>query len=300
MSIYIFGKTPENEKDKKSIRLLFENLCLNYDEIVVWEPLFVAIKNFIPESPAIKTFYHKSDLKQDNNILLSLGGDGTMLDTVEFVIGTQIAVLGVNLGHLGFLTTAGREDIVNLVAEIKKNNFSIEKRPILEVKYPNQADERHFAVNEACFLSTNRGSIINIEVFVDDKYLSTYSADGVILATPTGSTAYSMAAGGPIISPLSQCLCLTPIAPHNLTLRPIIISDNSEVRVRISQIDNKCEMLLDGYSIFQKNNIEVLLKKSPYFWNLVRLENQDFFKAIRDKLMWGTTPKYLTTPNSAI
>lgn len=300
MSIYIFGKTPENEKDKKSIRLLFENLCLTYKEIFVWEPLFVSIKNFLPENSVIKTFCRKSDLNRHNNILLSLGGDGTMLDTVEFVIGTQIAVLGVNLGHLGFLTTAGREDIAHLVNEIQNNNFSIEKRPILEVKYPNQVEERHFAVNEACFLSTNRGSIINIEVFVDDKYLSTYSADGIILATPTGSTAYSMAAGGPIISPTSQCLCLTPIAPHNLTLRPIIISDNSQVKVRIAQTDNKCEMLLDGYSIFQKNNIEVVLKKSPYVWNLVRLENQDFFKAIRDKLMWGTTPKYLITPNSTL
>ncbi|MDO5760530.1 MAG: NAD(+)/NADH kinase [Bacteroidota bacterium] len=296
MSIYIFGKTPEDNKDKQSIQLLFENLCLAYEEIFVWEPLFNSIKSLLPSSPKIRTFAHKSDLKDSNNILLSLGGDGTMLDTINFVIGTQIAVLGVNLGHLGFLTTAGREDISHLVSEIKKNNFTIEKRPILEVDYPSNEEKRRFAVNEACFISTNRGSVINLEVFVDDKYLSTYSADGIILATPTGSTAYSMAAGGPIISPQSQCLCLTPIAPHNLTFRPIIISDNSMVKVRIPKNNNDCEMLLDGYSIFKENNMEVVMKKSPYFWNLVRLENQDFFKAIRDKLMWGTTPKYLKTP----
>ena len=294
MTIYIFGKTPEQDRDKQYIKTLFENLCLFYEKIFVWSSLFESIKNLLPQTERIKTFSHKSDLKDYTGILLSLGGDGTMLDTVKFVIGTRIVVLGVNLAHLGFLTSAGREDITKLVYEIQKNNFTIEKRPVLEVEFPSKTKKKHFAVNEACFLSTNRGSIINLEVFVNDNYLSTYSADGIIVATPTGSTAYSMAAGGPIISPLSQCLCITPIAPHNLTFRPIIISDTSEICVRIPINNNKCEMLLDGYGVFKKNNTTVRMRKSPYFWNLVRLENQDFFKAIRDKLMWGTTPKYIS------
>lgn len=294
MTISIFGKVPEKHKDRELIGILFENLLLIYDRILVWQPLFEAIKDLISDNSKITLFSQKNDLKNYDGILLSLGGDGTMLDTVDFVIGNKAAVLGVNLGHLGFLTSAGREDIQNLCNELQKNNFTIEKRLILETDFSCFDREKHFAVNEACFLSTNRGSIIDLEVFINGKYLTTYSGDGIIVATPTGSTAYSMSAGGPIISPESQCLCLTPIAPHNLTFRPIIISDNDEIRVHIPQNDNACKVLIDGYSILEANQGGIRINKSTYDWNLVRLENQDFFQAIRDKLMWGTTPKYLS------
>ncbi|MBR1769054.1 MAG: NAD(+)/NADH kinase [Bacteroidales bacterium] len=294
MTISIFGKVPEDSGDRELIKLLFDELLAIYDKIFVWQTFWASIKDFVDVNSKIKTFSNKDELRNSSNLLISLGGDGTMLDTVDFVIGTEIAVLGVNLGHLGFLTTAGREDMQNLAKEIAENNFTIEKRPILGIDYNELASQRHFAVNEACFLSTNRGSIIDLEVFIDGKYLSTYSGDGIIIATPTGSTAYSMSAGGPIVSPESSCLCLTPIAPHNLTFRPIIIADNAKIRVHIPQTDNACKMLVDGYSIFEKSHGDILIEKSVYQWNLVRLENQDFFKAIRDKLMWGTTPKYLS------
>lgn len=293
MTICIFGKEPEGKRDRELIGILFENLSKIYEAIFVWQPLFEVVKDLIKDTSKIRLFSQPDDLKNYDGILLSLGGDGTMLDTVDFVIGSKTAVLGVNLGHLGFLTSAGRDDIQTICNELQKNNFTIERRPILEVDFSSLGQKTHFVVNEACFLSTNRGSIIDLEVFVNDKYLTTYSGDGIIIATPTGSTAYSMSAGGPIISPESQCLCITPIAPHNLTFRPIVIADNTEIRVHIPQNEDPCKVLVDGYSILEAKKGDIIIRKSIYNWNLVRLENQDFFKAIRDKLMWGTTPKYL-------
>ena len=294
MTIAIYGKVPQNPQDRQLIKSLFEHLAEVYDKILVWQPFFDSVKDVLSVKSCIVTFNTKEEIKNSVKILLSLGGDGTMLDTVDYVIGTDIAVLGVNLGHLGFLTTAGREDIKNLVKEITCNDFTIEKRPILEAEYPAQITGRRFAVNEACFLSTNRGSIIDLEVFVNGKYVSTYSADGIIVATPTGSTAYSMSAGGPIITPESKCLCLTPVAPHNLTFRPVIISQSDVIKVRIPDTDNPCKMLLDGYSVFEQSKGEVEIRKSEYDWNLVRLGDQDFYSSLRNKLMWEQTPKFLT------
>ena len=255
---------------------------------------FESVKELLDEVSYIKTFTTKEELADSTDILLSLGGDGTMLDTLDFVLGTDIAVLGINLGHLGFLTTAGRDDIRNLVKEIADADFTIEKRQILSADFSFDCTGRRFAANEACFLSTNRGSIIDLEVFINDKYVSTFSGDGLLIATPTGSTAYSMSAGGPIITPESRCLCLTPVAPHNLTFRPVIISDTDIIKVRIPRTEDSCKMLMDGYAVFERTEGEIILKKAPYNWNLVRLVNQDFYFSIRNKLMWGQTPKHLS------
>ncbi|MBP3252984.1 MAG: NAD(+)/NADH kinase [Bacteroidales bacterium] len=294
MTISVYGKVPKNPQDRELIKSLFEDLIQAYDKIIVWQPFFESVSDIVADKSKLTTFSTKEELTLEPSVLLSLGGDGTMLDTVDYVIGTDIAVLGINLGHLGFLTTAGRSDIQNIVREISLNKFTIEKRPLLQTEYSFECTGRKYAVNETCFLSTNRGSIIDLEVFVNGKYVSTFSGDGLLIATPTGSTAYSMSAGGPIITPDSKCLCLTPIAPHNLTFRPVIISDHNVIKVSIPNSDNPCKMLMDGYSVFERSGEHVTIRKAPYDWNLVRLQNQDFFLALRNKLMWGTALKSLS------
>ena len=291
MQLFVYGKVPQNPQDRDLIKLLFEDISHSYDEVFVWQPFYEAIKDSLVNTTYIKTFRQKQELQSSQGILLSLGGDGTMLDTLDYVLGTDIAVMGINLGHLGFLTTAGREDISNLIKEIQNNNFTIEKRQILTSEFSFECTGRKFAANEACFLSTNRGAIIDLEVFINDKYVTTFSGDGLLIATPTGSTAYSMSAGGPIITPESRCFCLTPVAPHNLTLRPVIINDQDVIKVRIPNTESNCKMLMDGYAVFERNNGEVILRKAPYSWNLVRLQNQDFYFSIRNKLMWGQSPR---------
>ncbi len=294
MIISIYGKVPTNPQDKDLIVLLLEDLSAQGIDVLVWKPFYDAIKDLITHIKGIETFTKKSEIDKHSKILFSLGGDGTMLDTLDYVIGTDIAVIGINLGHLGFLTTAGRSDIKTIVKEIVAENYTIEKRPVLKPEYSFDCSGREFAFNEVCFLSTNRGSVVDLEVFINDKYASTFCGDGLIIATPTGSTAYSMSAGGPIITPDSRCLCVTPIAPHNLTFRPIIISDDDVVKVRIPDTEDPCKMLVDGYAIFDRTQGEITIRKSRYSWNLVRLKNQDFFFSIRNKLMWGQTPKFLT------
>ena len=291
MQLFVYGKVPQNPQDRDLIKLLFEDISHSYDEVFVWQPFYEAIKDSLVNTTYIKTFKQKQELQSSQGILLSLGGDGTMLDTLDYVLGTDIAVMGINLGHLGFLTTAGREDISNLIKEIQNNNFTIEKRQILTSEFSFECTGRKFAANEACFLSTNRGAIIDLEVFINDKYVTTFSGDGLLIATPTGSTAYSMSAGGPIITPESRCFCLTPVAPHNLTLRPVIINDQDVIKVRIPNTESNCKMLMDGYAVFERNNGEIILRKAPYSWNLVRLQNQDFYFSIRNKLMWGQSPR---------
>ncbi len=287
MKISIFGKVPKSERDRQLIKILLDDLICKQESIQIWQPFFDSIVDIIQKKSCFQTFTTKDEIANTTDILLSLGGDGTMLDTLDFVLGTNIAVLGINLGHLGFLTSAGRDDIQNLVTQIFHKEFTIEKRQIIEAEFSFDCKGRKFGANEACFLSSNRGSIIDLEVFINDKYVSTFSGDGLLIATPTGSTAYSMSAGGPIITPESRCLCLTPVAPHNLTFRPVIISDEDIIKVKIPNIEEDCKMLMDGYVVFERNSGEIIIRKSAYCWSLVRLQGQDFYYSIRNKLMWG-------------
>lgn len=297
MRIAVYGTFPSNKEDIERVVILFEELLKTYPckDILLWSVFYKKLQSYYPSLSGVGTFNCREDLIDRCDILLSLGGDGTMLDTVDYVIGSNIAVLGINLGHLGFLTSVGREDIYGLFKELEQKNFTIEKRQVIEMysKDNNMHSVKRFAVNEACFLSSNRGSILDLEVFVEDEYLTTFSGDGVLIATPTGSTAYSLSCNGPIIAPQSECICITPVSPHNLTFRPIIIPSYQKIKVRVPQSENPCKMLMDGYTIFENTQGEVTIQIAPYNWNLLRFEKQSFFQAIRKKLMWGTKPQYM-------
>ncbi|MBQ9255112.1 MAG: NAD(+)/NADH kinase [Bacteroidales bacterium] len=299
MKFAIFGKEPTKE-NIPFIQELFNQLTELKEPLLVWDKFFHWIKASLQQTDNIKLFSNEEDLKNNADILFSLGGDGTMLDTLSFVRNTDIAVLGINLGHLGFLTTAGKQEIGKVVRDIKLGNFSIERRNILEVGFESEKEFSHFAINELCVLSSYRGTIIDAEVFVNGKYLTRYSGDGILISTPTGSTAYSLSCNGPIITPDSCCLCITPVAPHNLTFRPIVISDKDTIRIHLPEDnENDANIMVDGYIInevdndFVKVDEDIIIKKSDYEWKLVRLDNQDFFSALRNKLMWGTNIKDL-------
>ncbi len=297
MRIAVYGTFPSDKEDIDRVVLLFKELLETFSlkdkDIVVWSEFYIRLKNYFKDLTDVELFTCRNNLINKCDILLSLGGDGTMLDTLDYVIGTDIVVLGVNLGHLGFLTSVGREDIKGLANELKNKNFTTESRQVIEIssKDNNTANIKRFGVNEACFLSSNRGNILDLEVFVDGEYLTTFSGDGVLIATPTGSTAYSLACNGPIIAPKAECFCITPVSPHNLTFRPIIIPSSQKITVRVPNSKNPCKMLMDGYTIFEDTRGEVTIQMAPYYWHLLRFEKQSFFQAIRKKLMWGTKPQ---------
>ena len=218
------------------------------------------------------------------DVMVSIGGDGTLLSAVHQIGGTGIPVVGINFGHLGFLTTAGRDDIEKLADCLTNGRYTIENRTMLEVK----TDESTlYALNEVYLHRQDQSPLLHTQVEVDGYKVATYAADGLIVATPTGSTAYSLSCGGPILAPGSGSIVITPIAAHTLTLRPVVLSDNAVLRLHNEETDIVCTLGVDSYVTKLVGSSAVEIKKASYQVRLVRIEQQNFFSAIRDKLMWG-------------
>ncbi len=220
--------------------------------------------------------------------LLSIGGDGTLLSSVQFVRSSNPAdfppILGINFGHLGFLTTVGKENLCATIDDLLAGRYSIEERSLLQVERDGAPSA--YALNEVFVHRGDSMSLLRTQVFVDDLYVATYSGDGVIIATPTGSTAYSLSCGGPILTPDSRCLAITPISAHTLTLRPIIVPDTARVSL---QVDGTQSTLgIDSRRDALAGATAIALHRAPFTIRLIRTAGQNFFSAIRDKLMWGT------------
>ncbi|MBR3783542.1 MAG: NAD(+)/NADH kinase [Bacteroidales bacterium] len=219
------------------------------------------------------------------DLLLSIGGDGTLLSSVQFVHSSTPAafppILGINFGHLGFLTAAGKEDAATLVDDLLQGRYTLEERTLLEVQ-----DGASYALNEVFLHRSESASLLRTEVRVDGDYVATYAGDGVIVATPTGSTAYSLSCGGPILTPDSRCLAITPVSAHTLTLRPIIVPDSATVELRVEAAD-RYTLGVDSRRTACQGPSRLTLRRAPFTIRLVRTGSQSFFSAIRDKLSWG-------------
>ncbi len=218
------------------------------------------------------------------DIIISIGGDGTLLSAVHQTGGSGVPIVGINFGHLGFLTTAGRDDIEKLAECLTTGSYSIEQRTMLEVKTSGSA---LYALNEVYLHRLDQSPLLHTQVEVDGYMVATYAADGLIVATPTGSTAYSLSCGGPILAPGSGSIVITPIAAHTLTLRPVVLSDNVALRLHNEESDIVCTLGVDSYVTQLSGTDAVEIRKAPYQVSLVRIGQQNFFSAIRDKLMWG-------------
>ena len=284
-TIALFGKTlaPENGEYMKQ---LFKELADNQVEIVVYQPFADIVTAFVPESGQYKVFHSHEDLKAD--LLFSIGGDGTILDTVPFVLDSGIPVLGINLGRLGFLSSISKNEIVNAVNSVLTGDYTVEQRTLLELVSPEKVfDNVKYALNELNVIRNPEHSLLAIKVFVDNVYLNTYWGDGILLATPTGSTAYSLSAGGPIIAPNAKNFVITPIATHNLTVRPVVIPDDSTIRIQVEGREKKFVFSMDSRSCTLDTSVQLEVRKAGYCLNLVRMRGEDFFGTIRNKLMWG-------------
>lgn len=218
------------------------------------------------------------------DIIISIGGDGTLLSAVHQTGGSGVPIVGINFGHLGFLTTAGRDDIEKLAECLTTGSYSIEQRTMLEVK---TSGSTLYALNEVYLHRLDQSPLLHTQVEVDGYMVATYAADGLIVATPTGSTAYSLSCGGPILAPGSGSIVITPIAAHTLTLRPVVLSDNVSLRLHNEESDIVCALGVDSYVTQLSGTDAVEIRKAPYQVSLVRIGQQNFFSAIRDKLMWG-------------
>jgi NAD+ kinase len=220
--------------------------------------------------------------------MLSIGGDGTFLETVSFVRDSTIPILGINTGRLGFLANVAKTEISEAIDSLARKKFTVEKRALLSVTKPeNLFGEVNYGLNEITILKKDSSAMVTIHTYINGDYLNSYFADGLIVATPTGSTAYSLSCGGPLVMPGSQNFVITPIAPHNLNVRPLVISDNNIITLKVEGRSPNYLVSLDSRSETIDDSTELTLKKADFYIHLIKLENQHFFNTIRNKLLWG-------------
>ena len=223
----------------------------------------------------------------ETQIAVSVGGDGTFLRTARWLEGKEIPIIGINTGHLGFLTENSTDDIESLISLITSENFEIEERLVLKVECEDlPSSEWPYALNEVTFLK-GAASMIDINVEIDSFNLATYRADGLIISTPTGSTAYNLSVGGPILAPTLDCVALSPIAPHTLTLRPVVAGAESEIRATVDSRASEFRLSIDGRSVSVPCGSLVKIKKADHRVLTIRKPGENFASTLRSKLLWG-------------
>lgn len=287
MKVALFGKA--YYKDQRSyLQLLIDELSKRDAEICIYEPFYQTIFNEITLGNNISFFKSSKDIRKSVDVLFSVGGDGTMLDTVPLVRNSGIPILGINLGRLGFLSSVSKHEIVDAVDCFFTGKYSIDKRALLQVSQPkNLFGDVNYALNDLTLYRNNAAALITVHVYVDDKFLNSYWGDGLIVSTPTGSTAYSLSVGGPIVTPGSKNFIIAPIASHNLTVRPIVLQDSSVIKIKIQGREEKYLVTLDSRNSAISKDDEIIIKRCGFNVNLVQMDNKNFYTTIRDKLHWG-------------
>jgi NAD+ kinase len=287
MKVAIYARST-NDNLSEHIHALFQKLNEYKAEIFVFEPYYKFVKQKFELVGNIKTFNSHTDLKGNVDVVLSLGGDGTFLETLAYVRNSEIPVLGINTGRLGFLANVAKTEINAAIDALVAGKYTIEKRALLSVVKPEKLfGEVNYGLNELTILKKDTSSMITIHAYINGDYLNSYFADGLIIATPTGSTAYSLSCGGPLVMPGSQNFVITPIAPHNLNVRPLVISDNNVITLKVEGRSPNYLVSLDYKSEVIDSTNEIVLQKADFSMNLIKLENQHFFNTIRNKLLWG-------------
>ena len=236
------------------------------------------------------TFNQHSGLDASFDILISFGGDGTILRATTFVKDSGVPMVGVNTGRLGFLSTFNKEEVQKVVQQFVEGNYSIVERSLVEVSAGSsipELTELNFALNEITISRKDTTSMITVETYLNKEYLTSYWADGLIISTPTGSTGYSLSCGGPVIEPTAKSLVLTPIAPHNLNARPLVISDDTEIRLRVSGREENHLISLDSRIASVENGKEILVRKADFTVKMIEFASESFLKTLRNKLLWG-------------
>ena len=287
MRIAIYGRE-FSEDFIPYFQLLIDELDRNEVEYFIYSKFYKNLKGKgITFGQKVKDYNRATYPKLKLDFLFSIGGDGTILDTITS-IKKGIPVVGVNSGRLGFLSNTAKTDIKKVIHQLLNNEYRIEERAMLNLETKsNLFGKYNFALNELTVHKKDSSSMITIHVFVNGIFLNSYWADGVIIATPTGSTAYSLSCGGPILMPNSNNFVITPVAPHNLNIRPMVVPDDSLIELKVEGREQKFLATLDSRSEEISLNNLLVITKSELKINLVQFPNQDFFKTIRNKLMWG-------------
>lgn len=288
MKVALFGKSVKADSVPFVKELINQLKVVHAD--VFFNPYINNIAHDVLVENSNNIFDLNSEFPKDLDFLISIGGDGTLLDTIPLVNDSNLPILGINAGRLGFLANTAQEEIALAVKALKEKTFKIDERSLIEVNSTNSSSpfgNSNYALNEITIHKKDSSSMLAIHAYVDDEFLNTYWADGLIVATPTGSTAYSLSCGGPILSPSSDNFVITPIAPHNLNLRPMVVNDNVTIKLQLDSREEQCLVAMDSRSVSIENELELELKRANFNIRLIELPNQNFFKTIRNKLFWG-------------
>lgn len=282
MRIALYGKQLQ-EKFGTLVNDLINIIAGEGGEVIIHQTF---AKNLANLSPEIKTFSKHKELINAADFLFSIGGDGTLLDTIALVRDSGLPVLGINTGRLGFLSSIQTNQIKNAIKQIKNGSFNLDKRSMIELVSPD-FDKTNLALNELAIQKRDSSAMITIHAYLDGNFLNSYWADGLIISTPTGATAYSLSCGGPIVSPESSSFVITPIAPHNLNVRPLVIGDEHEIELKISGRSNNYLVSMDSRSKRIDTSVDLVIKKASEYFNIIRLDDYDYYANLRSKLNWG-------------
>ena len=279
MNIGINGINIKGDKKKILIRLV---------EILKRKKFKIFFSETLNKSFSKMTY---KNINQKNisiiDYIISFGGDGTLLNTVSLIGKSETKILGVNVGKLGFLSYDVSEVFEQIIEQIIKSNYTLEKRSLVSISNKKEIIKKNFALNEISVIKKDSSSMIKIHCYINNKFICTYWSDGLIISTPTGSTGYSLSCGGPILAPDTKNLIITPISPHNLSLRSIIIADDSKIKLKIENQGYNFLVSMDSRSYTFKGEQELIIKRAPFKANLIHPNNFDFFATLRKKLNWG-------------
>ncbi len=266
-----------NELKKYNTEVVIEKNCLQYIQKTT--------------TTTYKSFQSHQDLNQSFNFFISIGGDGTILRAINYIRNSGIPIIGINAGRLGFLATVQKETILKTFEKINQKKYTISERNLLTLQSNttiNSLDnEFNFALNEITISRKNTTSMITVKTYLDAEYLTSYWADGLIVSTATGSTGYSLSCGGPIIAPHANSFVLTPIAPHNLNMRPLVIPETTDIKLSVNGREENHLVSLDGRIITVKNGTELNIKKAAFKIKMLIPNGNSFIKTLRNKMLWG-------------
>jgi len=288
MKVALYGQTYQ-ETTTNVVSELLEELWARNAEIAI-EENFHAFLSHKLHLGNVQIFTESKGLDGSFDMFVSFGGDGSILRATTYIKDLGIPIVGVNTGRLGFLSTFKKEEVRKVVQEFVKEDYHIVERSLVKVSsnYPiPEFEDLNFALNEVTVSRKDTTSMITIETYMDGEYLTSYWADGLIISTPTGSTGYSLSCGGPVIIPTAKSLVLTPIAPHNLNVRPLVISDSTTIRLKVSGREEHHLISLDSRIASVKNGTEITVEKADFSIQMIEYTSESFLKTLRNKLLWG-------------
>ena len=289
MKVAIYGQYYQNSTEP-IINDIFVFFNKNNVEMIIESHFLMMLNERKIVENKYKTFTSHTELDSSFDMLISIGGDGTILRAATLVQDSGVPILGINAGRLGFLATVQKENIATFLQLVLDKKYTISKRTLLSLSSssPNKSiEEMNFAMNEITVSRKDTTSMITIDTYLNGEYLNSYWADGLIISTPTGSTGYSLSCGGPILTPDVKSLVITPLAPHNLNARPLVVPDETEIRLKVTGREANYLVSLGSRVTSVKNESILTLKKTPFEINMVEIQGETFLKTLRNKLLWG-------------